>query len=598
MFDMQKINFSKELIEYCISTITPEIRFKILTEGTTCISLSGGFRITLENCSKQVVINRFNQDFRKDKGLQQCYIAEVFDFPFMCAYVILFSRIGMANVLGCWRKLMRIAADPRAMALAIIVIYVVKGEFSRLAQLLMKCTSFWSTEQPKDSWNSANTFFLAAAGPFDENIGACCLMHGEGNAFEKIKNQSLAEQKATSSRLEEAKNTISELKAQISQLEREKAKMQRELEVSEENARKISQKCEKQLEAQRRKISEQLEKNTWRTAASLTGIDVEWVRKANAAHNSTAELIEQAKEILEEQRKRNIEYGTYDTLAADVAELQELRRQMAEAIGLSLSIHPGMEEMLKNVESECKAIQDRIDAHGRKNGNMTGVPSTFLLRLMTTIKSIALDENTPSEVQRIKDYLEHPQTMELLQQHELALLKAECDRRIQLWRRVTDTKRPDERQEQAVALIFNMERLSAKYHDITLIIDAYNAMLRSDMLKGMVEADSLAKAKGMFLKHCRKCLRGKFKKVLIVFDGSDDLHDMFDPASEEDYKIVYAKRQQDAHNADLFILNYLANERGNEACWLVTDDYGLRNEAGDAVEANVETLALHRLLGI
>ena len=60
----------------------------------------------------------------------------------------------------------------------------------------------------------------------------------------------------------------------------------------------------------------------------------------------------------------------------------------------------------------------------------------------------------------------------------------------------------------------------------------------------------------------------------------------------------HAKKQQDAHNADLFILNYLANERGDETCWLVTDDYGLRNEAGDNVEANVETLALRRLLGI
>ena len=322
------------------------------------------------------------------------------------------------------------------------------------------------------------------------------------------------------------------------------------------------------------------------------------MRRANAAHNSTAELIEQAKELLAEQRKRNIEYGTYDTLAADAAELQELRRQMAEAIDRSISIHPGMEEMLKNVEGECKAIQDRIDAHDKKKRNIPGVASTFLLRLMTTVKSIPLDENTPSEVRKIKDYLEHPQTMELLQQHELALLRTECDRRIELWRKMTDTKRPDGRQEQAVAQILNMERLSSKFQDVTLIIDGYNAMLRSDRLKGMVEADSLAKAKGIFLKHCRKNLRGKFQKVLIVFDGSDELHDMYDTPTEDNYKVVYAKKQQEAHNADLFILNYLANERGDEKCWLVTDDYGLRNEAGDNIEANVETLALHRMLGI
>ena len=270
---------------------------------------------------------------------------------------------------------------------------------------------------------------------------------------------------------------------------------------------------------------------------------------------------------------------------------------MADAIDRSISIHPGMEEMLRNVEGECKVIQDRINAHDSKKQNLSGVPSTFLLRLLTTVKSIPLDENTPSEVQKIKDYLEHPQTRELLQQHEQALLRSECDRRIDLWRKVTDTKRPEGRQEQAVAQIFNMERLSAKFKNVTLIIDAYNAILRSDKLKGKVDADSIAMVKSMFLRNCQKCLRGKFKKVLIVFDGADELHDMYE-TSTENYKVVYAKKQQDAHNADLFILNYLANERGDETCWLVTDDYGLRDEAGDNVDANVETLALHRLLGI
>ena len=597
LFDINNINFSKEMLEYCISTLTPEARFSILSKCLKCKSLPGGFRLTLENCSKPVMINRFNQDFRKDKELQQGYISAVLDASFMTAYVILFNRLGLENVLAYWRKLMRITADPRTMALAIIVNYLVNGECPRLAQLLMRCTSFWSREPP-DDWQAANTFFLAAKTPFDDDVGACCLLLFDGNVCQRLKERENAEQKAASARLEEAHNTISELKTQVSQLEREKAKLQHELEASEENARKIALQCEDKLEAQRKSISSQLERNTWRTTESLTGMDVDWMRTANAAHNSTASLIEQARELLAEQRKRNIEYGTYDTLAADAAQLQELRKQMAEAIDRSISIHPGMEEMLKNVEEECKAIQDRIDAHDRKMRNMPGVASTFLLRLMTTIKSIPLDENTPKEVQNIKDYLEHPRTMELLQQHELALLRTECDRRIDLWRKVTDTKRPEGRQEQAVAQIFNMERLSARFNDITLVIDAYNAMLRSERLKGMVDADSLAKAKGIFLKHCRKSLRGKFKKVLIVFDGSDELHDMYETPTEDNYKVVYAKKQQEAHNADLFILNYLANERGDETCWLVTDDYGLRNEAGDNVDANVETLALHRLLGI
>ena len=315
--------------------------------------------------------------------------------------------------------------------------------------------------------------------------------------------------------------------------------------------------------------------------------------------DSTSELIEQAKNLLEEQRKRNIAYGTYDTLEQDARELKALRNQIAEAIDKSLSIHPGMEDMLKAIEREYKAIQEKIETHQGKSSAVVQDASTFMLRLLSAIKNIPLDDDAPSEIQKIRAYLEHPQSQLFLQSQELALLKTECDKRLDLWRKVKDTKKPQNADERAVATILNMDRLKGKFHDVTLIIDACNAILCSSKLKALADADnSIAAARSLFLKQCRQKLKGAFKKVMIVFDGVDDINDVYDESSEDDYKVVYAKRQQDAHNADLFILNYLANAKENETCWLVTDDYGLRHEAGDAVEANVETLALHKLLKI
>ena len=218
---------------------------------------------------------------------------------------------------------------------------------------------------------------------------------------------------------------------------------------------------------------------------------------------------------------------------------------------------------------------------------------------MTAIRRIPPYGDAPAEVQKIREYLDHPQTKELLQQHELALLGMECDRRLELWRKVTDTRRPEEARDDAPAVIWNLERLSATFPQMTLIIDACNAILCSAKLNEMVNDDnSISNAKAVFLKKCRSFLKDKFKKVLVVFDGVEELSDSFDPSSDDNFKIVYAKRQQEAHNADLFILDYLSRNEDNERRWLVTDDYGLRNEAGNAVEANVETLALHRLLNL
>ena len=284
VFNVQNFSFSTEMIEYCLSTLTPEARYFVLENSGQGKAMLGGFRLTPENCAKQVVISRFNQDFRKSRLLHQGYIKTFFISNCMLAYKAFFEKLGEGAVLGSWRALMSIVAEPRVFALAIIAEYLMSGRFARLGQLLMRCRTFWSKDNSKDARLDYG-FYLAMSSPFDSDIEACIGLYKEGDVLQKLKERSNAAPAVPDSRLEEANNKIAELKTQMSKMERDMANMQREMQASQENARNVVQNCEARLKTQRDEIGKLLEESTWRATAALAGINVDWLHKVNAEHN-------------------------------------------------------------------------------------------------------------------------------------------------------------------------------------------------------------------------------------------------------------------------------------------------------------------------
>ena len=98
--------------------------------------------------------------------------------------------------------------------------------------------------------------------------------------------------------------------------------------------------------------------------------------------------------------------------------------------------------------------------------------------------------------------------------------------------------------------------------------------------------------RGDFIRQCRP-LGNLFKEVWLVFDGNDEENDQ--ESREGNVIVAYARRQQDEHNADLFIRDLFNGKLAGKNAWLATDDYGLRHEIEDAVGAFVPG---HVVLGL
>ena len=68
-----------------------------------------------------------------------------------------------------------------------------------------------------------------------------------------------------------------------------------------------------------------------------------------------------------------------------------------------------------------------------------------------------------------------------------------------------------------------------------------------------------------------------------MFDGNDEENDQ--ESRDGNVIVAYARRQQDEHNADLYIRDLFNGRLADESAWLVTDDYGLRYSVEDKVGA-------------
>ena len=78
-----------------------------------------------------------------------------------------------------------------------------------------------------------------------------------------------------------------------------------------------------------------------------------------------------------------------------------------------------------------------------------------------------------------------------------------------------------------------------------------------------------------------------------MFDGNDEENDK--ECREGNVCVAYARRQQDEHNADLFIRDLFNGKLADKNAWLVTDDYGLRYSIEDKVGAFIPGYALLKI---
>jgi hypothetical protein len=137
------------------------------------------------------------------------------------------------------------------------------------------------------------------------------------------------------------------------------------------------------------------------------------------------------------------------------------------------------------------------------------------------------------------------------------------------------------------------EALADSGEGVRLFVDGYNVILRLPELAAIESAENMAAARKRLGTLCRT-RAGLFSLVEIVFDGVGALSQR---EKADGIVIVYSPDRHDSQNADIYLVERLRQTADSTLpAWLVTDDFGLREQAKGVCDAYISTLHFHRFL--
>ncbi len=584
------VHASPEMMDFCISIVRGKRRclfLKIVNE----VRPMRGFRLVPDNMDTPLIVRMMRDAVFGDELVQKLLERQLAEGQGLLDFYNVAVLLGCDWVVANWRRLFRCLYDPRIAALSMLCCFRNDREgearVQRLGGLLASCHGFWK-DGPYEDRASYGVMTDAMRSPFEarpaqrpmEKPAADEAPQSDRDA-EKIKGALQASQAREKELRARNRNLTSELEEAGEKLEAEKAAHKAAME--ELRAR---------LDKARDQLADEMEMNSVLSAQSITKASAKWLEEAYDAHGDCAKLAENAERMLREQDERNLKYGTLATLREDVKRLMALRQRLQESIRCSLNVNPGMDSMLRQIDQACMDMMKRLE--NEPEGAGLGIPAdnAVVLRLMTAIRSLPMDSDVPAELEKIRGFIRHECFSRILSSNESSLLLRECERMYRLWRNATDTGAGDASRE--LPEIWDMRRYADRFGGAFIVIDGYNAMLRSQKHGSTGDGRTFGEQRNAFIAKCAEVLKPLFKGVWLVFDGIDDCRN--DVTRDGGMAVIYARHGQDEHNADLYIAGLLKSFNHEGDVWLVTDDYGLRRSVEDHVTGYIPAHSLLRFM--
>ena len=133
-----------------------------------------------------------------------------------------------------------------------------------------------------------------------------------------------------------------------------------------------------------------------------------------------------------------------------------------------------------------------------------------------------------------------------------------------------------------------MANFLAVLPSVNIVIDACNVILKNgshwERIINSTAQNGFTTASRQFIERCRKKSHF-FNSITIIFDSVNQLSTI---ETDGNMTVVYARRIQEEHNADLAIIDKIADlHESSEKVWLVTDDTDLKNAVVDTCDAYV-----------
>ena len=554
----------------------------------------GGFQLTVSTVRSKTMLMRLAQG---DMPRQLQDKLACMDGPWQ-PLINLLAVVDEKWMLAHWRNLLEDFDCPQDIAFAMTRLE--PPAVKRLGNRLLKIPSVWRGKTPSLSPEAPVPFYKKQLMEAAASLCASLCKQEASTTPQTQPNQKAAETaepEASSPRLQDK---LLKEQARRREIQREFNDFQQKAKEQEQALKAKISELTLSLHETRDSIARRLREQDLQHDALLKefleqhfGSHDDLALKAEQAQSTSDALLLTIEKIIEEQKQLDQKHGLKTRLREQQAKLASALEKLKAITLDSTVVHPAIRRLIPQTEQQIAELQNAI------NGETDEIPlSHTALQLYTELQNIHVNTpETEAELKRLQDFIETSEQHGLILPGEKETLFNLIAKQQELHQNIRQLKSKHFLPKSAEAekilhrdkqVILVMANFLAVLPSVNIVIDACNVILKNgshwERIINSTAQNGFTTASRQFIERCRKKAHF-FNSVTVVFDSVNQLSTI---ETDGNMTVVYARRIQEEHNADLAIIDKIASlHESSEKVWLVTDDTDLKNAVVDTCDAYV-----------
>ena len=554
----------------------------------------GGFQLTVSTVRSKTMLIRFAQG---DMPRQLLDKLACMDGPWQ-SLINLLAIVEENWLLAHWRNLLEDFDCPQDIAFAMTRLE--PPAVKRLGNRLLKIPSVWRGKTPSLSPESPVPFYKKQLMEAAASLCASICKQEASTTPQTQPNQKAAETAEPEASSPKLQDKLLKEQARRREIQREFNDFQQKAKEQEQALKAKISELTLSLHETRDSIARRLREQDLQHDALLKefleqhfGSHDDLALKAEQAQSTSDALLLTIEKIVEEQKQLDQKHGLKTRLREQQAKLASALEKLKAITLDSTVVHPAIRRLIPQTEQQIAELQNAI------NGETDEIPlSHTALQLYTELQNIHVNTpETEAELKRLQDFIETSEQHGLILPGEKETLFNLIAKQQELHQNIRQLKSKHFLPKSAEAeeilhrdkqVILVMANFLAVLPSVNIVIDACNVILKNgshwERIINSTAQNGFTTASRQFIERCRKKSHF-FNSITIIFDSVNQLSTI---ESDGNMTVVYARRIQEEHNADLAIIDKIATlHESSEKVWLVTDDTDLKNAVVDTCNAYV-----------
>ncbi|MBR6075116.1 MAG: NYN domain-containing protein [Victivallales bacterium] len=554
----------------------------------------GGFQLTVSTVRSKTMLMRLAQG---DMPRQLLDKLACMDGPWQ-PLINLLAVVDEKWMLAHWRNLLEDFDCPQDIAFAMTRLE--PPAVKRLGNRLLKIPSVWRGKTPSLSPEAPVPFYKKQLMEAAASLCASICKQEASTAPQTQPNQKAAETAEPEASSPKLQDKLLKEQARRREIQREFNDFQQKAKEQEQALKAKISELTLSLHETRDSIARRLREQDLQHDALLKefleqhfGSHDDLALKAEQAQSTSDALLLTIEKIIEEQKQLDQKHGLKTRLREQQAKLASALEKLKAITLDSTVVHPAIRRLIPQTEQQIAELQNAI------NGETDEIPlSHTALQLYTELQNIHVNTpETEAELKRLQDFIETSEQHGLILPGEKETLFNLIAKQQELHQNIRQLKSKHFLPKSAEAeeilhrdkqVILVMANFLAVLPSVNIVIDACNVILKNgshwERIINSTAQNGFTTASRQFIERCRKKSHF-FNSITIIFDSVNQLSTI---ETDGNMTVVYARRIQEEHNADLAIIDKIAGlHESSEKVWLVTDDTDLKNAVVDTCDAYV-----------